>query len=75
MALVDLNFAQFSIDFMGLDQFPEESLQEVAFAILWRKEAEICDKERGLACINDPVGIQEIAAHAAVPVKVAERES
>lgn len=66
MALVDLSFARFGIDFMGLDQFPEESLQELALASLWCKEAEIRDKERGLACINDPAGVQEIAAHAAM---------
>lgn len=45
MALVDLSFARFGIGFMGLDQFPEESLQELALASLWCKEAEIRDKE------------------------------
>lgn len=45
---------------------------------MWCKEAQICDKGRGLACINDPAGVQEIAAHAdkhTVPVKVTERGS
>lgn len=43
---------------------------------MWCKEAQIRDKERGLACINDPAGVQEIAAQAdkdTVPVKVTER--
>lgn len=43
---------------------------------MWCKEAQIRDKEREPACINDPAGVQEIAAHTdnhAVPVKVTEK--
>lgn len=42
---------------------------------MWCKEAQTRDGERGLACINDPAGAQEVAAHADRHMKVTERGS